>query len=175
MNLQQQLDGLERQRRDLLARVDGMDDDVLNRSPGEGQWSVIQVFCHLATAEEISLSTIRKRIEEPEKAARAGIVNRLKSAVLTVALRSGLPFKAPRRTAEAIPEQRSLADTRVHWDEVRAGWQELVATIPADVADKEIFKHPRVGLLNLPQALKFMSEHVRHHAAQVERVLAAVG
>jgi uncharacterized damage-inducible protein DinB len=173
--LQQQLDRLERQRHDLLARVEGMDDALLNRSPGDGQWSVIQVFCHLATAEEVSLAGIRKRVQEPEKLARAGLVSRMKSVLLAVALRSGLRFTAPARTVEQLPDERSLADTRAHWDGVRGEWRELIASTPADVADKEVFKHPRVGLLNLDQALKFMAEHVRHHTPQVERILAAVG
>ena len=173
--LEQQLERLERQRHDLLARVEGMDDALLTRSPGEGQWSVIQVFCHLATAEEVSLGTIRKRTQEPAKLARAGLVNRLRSAVLTVALRSGVRFNAPQRTLEAMSEARSLAEARKHWDDVRAGWRELIASTPADVANKEVFKHPRVGLLSLPQTLTFMEEHVRHHTIQVERILAAVG
>ena len=60
------LQALEQRRRQLFERVEGLDPDFLNRRPGEGRWSMIQVMCHLIRAEELSLSYIQKKVAKPE-------------------------------------------------------------------------------------------------------------
>ncbi len=171
-SLQERLDRLEAQRAALFARLEGLSDERLNQRPGEGQWSVIQVLCHLTSAEEASLADVRKRIGEPEKLQKSGIVGALKSAVLTFALRSGLRFKAPARAAE-VPDEQSLKTTRQRWDAVRADWRSTIGSLPPELADKALFRHPRVGKISVAQALTFMRDHVEHHESQIDRILAA--
>lgn len=171
-NLRQQLDRLETQRIALFSRVDDLDDDTLNRSPAEGQWSIIQVLSHLATAEKLSLVGIRKKLADRSGLHKAGIVEGLKSLVLTVALRLPLRIKAPARSS-TVPERQDLEATRREWDEVRADWRETIDSFPPELVDQTIFKHPVVGPLNIAQALRFMYNHVDRHSKQIDRILHA--
>ena len=60
------LQALEEQRRQLFERLENIDPDLLNRRPGEGRWSMIQVACHLVRAEELTLSYIQRKVDHPE-------------------------------------------------------------------------------------------------------------
>ena len=171
--LQRQFERLEGCRAELLARIEGLDHARLNRRPGENQWSIIQVFCHLTKAEEFFLAYIRKKMKDRSNLRKAGFAGALRSAALTVALRSGLRFKAPARSPE-VPEQQDLATTRSDWDDVRAEWKATIDSFPAELAGQAVFRHPVAGRMSLAQGLRFMEEHILHHAKQIDRILARV-
>ncbi len=171
--LLRQFERLEECRAELLSRIEGLDEPRLNRRPGENQWSVIQVICHLTRAEELTLVYIRKKMKYRSNLQKAGIAAALRSVALTVALRSGLRFKAPARSAE-IPEEQDLATTRGEWDRVREEWKATLESFPAELAGQAVFRHPVAGRLSLAQGLRFMEEHILHHAKQIDRILARV-
>ena len=45
--------------------------------------------------------------------------------------------------------------------------------IPSELSDRGIFRHPVVGPMSLAQALRFMEDHVGHHAKQIDRIARA--
>ena len=171
--LRERFEHLEVLRAELFARLEGLDESQLNRRPGENQWSIIQVFCHLTKAEELSLAYIRKKMKAPSKLGKAGIVGALRSATVTLLLRSPVSFKAPARSAE-LPDEQDLVTTRSEWDRVRAEWKTTIDSFPADLAGQAVYRHPVAGRMSFDQALRFMEEHIRHHARQVGRIRAQV-
>ncbi len=172
-DLLRQFERLEEDKSRLLRRTEGLDDAKLNQSPGENQWSVIQVFCHLMRAEELSLDYIQKKIKDRSRLQKAGLGSALRSAALALFLRSPLRFKAPARSAE-VPEAQDLPTTVSEWDRVRAEWRAMIAAFPVEIQDQAVFRHPVAGRMSLQQALRFMEEHIRHHAKQIDRILAQV-
>lgn len=162
---------LEKEKTALFRRLDGLSDETLNRSPGEGRWSVIQVLCHLSRAEDLSLRYIRKKMQA--EAPEAGVICRIKSAALSLALRSPLRFKAPAMSAE-VPERETLGEVASRWDAVRREMVDALDEVPESDLSRAVFRHPRVGLISLEQALRFMQDHLDHHRRQLERILAEV-
>ncbi len=158
---------LESRRQALLSQLAGLEASQLNRQPGPGRWSITQILCHLISSEELSLGYVRKKMLAPERLRDAGIAGWLRLAALVAALRAPKRFKAPHATAR-VPEAEEPALTRRRWDEVRDGWRELLESLPPELVDKALFRHPFVGRMSLPQALRFMGEHLRHHVKQVE-------
>ena len=164
---------LEKQRAALFERVASLEAELLSRSPGEGEWSVAQVATHLAGAERRSLEYIRKKTQDPSRLWSAGLGAAARSLALTAALRSPLRFSVP----PSVPEPAEHADwdvARREWDEVRADWRSFLADFPGELAGQAGFKHPRAGYQTMTQALRFMREHVHHHAKQVDRILARI-
>ena len=163
------LQALEERRRHLFDRLEGLDQDFLNRPPGEGRWSMIQVMCHLIRAEELSLSYIQKKVDKPEGLPDVTVSGWLRVLALAVVLRSPLRVKAPAAAAD-VPEREDLAKTRRRWDEVRSQWRTLVERFPPELERKGVLRHPFVGRMTLSQALAFTAEHVRHHEKQIEAI-----
>ena len=153
-------------------RVEGLDEGALNQPPAEGKWSIIQVMCHLTVAEKASLAGIRRKMTDRADLRKAGVAGGLKSAFLRLVLRLPLRFKAPARSA-TVPEQQDLETTRRQWDEVRAAWRETIGSFPPELSDQGIFRHPVVGPMSFAQALRFMEDHVGHHAKQIDRIARA--
>ena len=84
------------------------------------------------------------------------------------------PRSNQRALVEELPARAELEPTRREWEEGRAGWKELVDSLPPEQARKAIFRHPVVGMLTLGQTLQFMDEHIKRHTGQVKRILRQV-
>lgn len=167
----EQMETLGKLRSEVLARLSNLSSEALNRKPGAGGWSAAQVLAHVIQAERLSLQYLRKKTQKPELIPRSGVIAAIKSRALGLFLR--LPFKvsAPPRTAE-VPESAELRDLEQDWDRVRSGWRDFLRDFPPELARKAIYKHPVAGRLNLEQTLRFLIDHLRRHAGQIERVLA---
>ena len=168
--LQDRFARLERQRAAVFSRLDGLDDERLNRQPEGGGWSATQVMSHLITAEKTTLDGVRKRMERAGHLRKAGLVSALKSNLLAFVLRLPVRIKAPSGVAQ-VPERQDLETTRRLWDEVRTGWKELIDTVPAELAGQAVSRHPVAGDINIHQTLRFLENHFNRHAKQIDRVL----
>lgn len=163
---------LETARRELLHRLEGVDEEILNRAPRDGAWSVVQVLHHVLLAEELSIAYIGRKAQV--EAGRAGPIERLRSWALSLALRSPLRFTAPPMSTE-LPERDSLPAVAARWEENRDHMRQVLSAIPPDGVDRAIYRHPIVGMMSVDQAVRFFEDHLAHHERQIERTLAAVG
>lgn len=173
MTMQGQIDELEQQRTDLVARLSKLDSEVLNRTPSAGGWSAVQVLFHVIEAERLSLQYLVKKTQQPELIAKSGPWAFLKSRALGLFLRMPFKVSAPARTAD-VPERSELSALTRDWEEVRSGWKGFLRDFPAEHAGRAVYKHPRAGRLNLEQTLRFLIDHLRRHIGQIERVLSEV-
>lgn len=163
---------LETARQELLDRLSGIDEETLNRRPGEDAWSVVQVLHHVILVEELSVGYIeRKRNAGP--AERAGLAERVRSWILRVAMRSPFRFTAPPVSTD-LPARDRLRNVASRWAEVRAGARETLGEIPSDTIDRAIYRHPVVGVMSVDQAVGFLEDHLAHHERQIERTLRVV-
>jgi len=168
--LQRRFERLEDTRREVLARWEGHDRTRLNRPRADGGWSVLQVLHHVITAEAGTLRYISKKMLAGTNLPRAGLVSRLRLLALQLGNASPLRFRAPGVTAD-VPEEVDPEELRVHWDEVRAQWKQLLDGFPDELLDRTVFRHAMVGLMSLGDTLSFLQSHLDHHARQVERQL----
>jgi hypothetical protein len=169
--LQPSFERLEATRREVLARLEGRDRERLNRPRADGGWSALQVLHHVITAEAGTLRYISKKMQGGASLPPAGVKSRLRLVALQLANVSPFRFKAPGPTAE-VPDEIDPGELKVRWEETRRGWTERLEGFPDELLDRMVFRHSMVGLMGLPDTLKFLQSHLSHHARQVERLLA---
>ena len=167
-----QLEELERLRKDWTGRLETLDSEAFNRQPSAGAWSAAQVTAHVINAERRSLAYLRKKLQQPEAVPRSGLVSATKSVLLGLVMRSRFKVSAPPGAGE-VPDHAEFDQLAGDWQEVRDDWRSFIEEFPAELAGRAVYKHPVAGRLNLEQALGFLVQHLRRHAGQVDRVLSA--
>ncbi|UOQ51158.1 DinB family protein [Hymenobacter cellulosivorans] len=147
-----------------------------HQSPGAGQWSAAQVVQHLLVSEIGIGQYINKKIQQEEGLRKTSFLTFVRSRVLRLALRLPfLRFKAPKYLAALTPETAPpLPELRTEWERVRRQLEQTLNEFPSPLLNRDIFKHPRSGMLNIYQTLDFMVDHVLHHQKQLERITKAV-
>ncbi len=160
-------EALEQMRVLILQEIDAGSTDQRNRRPAPGTWSALQVLDHVISSEEMTLSYIRKKTQNPSAVTGAGLGSAIRSLLLKIALRSRLKFKAPPRAA-TFPETQDLELLRSRWTAAREQWRAFIESCPEDLARMAIFRHPIAGRINLEQTLAFMQDHLGHHHRQIE-------
>jgi hypothetical protein len=156
----------------LLAELSRHSDEALNQAPANGGWSAMQTAHHLLLAEQNALQYVRKKLSAPATFERVGLSVRWRSWLLWVAMVSPLKFKAPATvSSENLPAWATLADTRAHWQRIRAEWADFFTKLPDELADKAVFRHPRAGRIGWVQMLAFFEAHFNRHLKQIRRAL----
>jgi hypothetical protein len=164
--LRESFERLETSRTRVLAGLSGLETETLNRSPGPGRWSALQVLHHVVTAEALTVSYVRKKAQAGGSLPRAGLVSRLRLLALRAALASPLRIRAPAATA-SVPATSELPAIEARWAEVRRELCALLEAFPAEAAGRTVFRHPLVGLMGIEETLGFLQAHLDHHARQV--------
>lgn len=154
----------------MIGRFDGLTDDEANQPAEEGKWSSIQVVSHIVKAEMLTLTYIQKKAQTPDSIPMAQASAAFRLALLKVALRSPLRWKAPGPSAE-VPDRALVEEQIAEWGRLRNEWSEFLEKFPEFLVPRAVFRHPRAGLLNICQTIDFMIEHVDHHTRQIDRIL----
>jgi uncharacterized damage-inducible protein DinB len=138
----------------------------LQAKPAPTQWSMLEVLEHLVGAEEAVLQYLKHKQYTPLRS-RGYLPGILRSLMLSLALRSPLKFKAPPVLQNLTTNKTAPKILLQRWDSLRAEFKTYLEKVPSSVTYKPLFRHPRAGVLTLPQTIVFMAEHLRHHRRQV--------
>lgn len=157
---------LEETRNQLLDKLEGLDEDLLNTSPAAGKWSVNQIIAHLIQVEQITNTYIQRKVQKQGTLEDASIRHTFRSLLLKLALHSGMKFKAPDVVA-TVPDRSSLSVLRSQWDNSRYHLEDTLTELPQDLMDKCLFRHPSAGPLSITQTMTFLQDHFHHHARQI--------
>ncbi|RIJ42125.1 DinB family protein [Pontibacter oryzae] len=153
---------LEQTRNRLLDELEALTDEQLNTAAPGGKWSLNQHVAHLIMVDEVTLNSIQYKLKQPGTLKPAGFSQALKALLLKVALLSGRKYKAPAPVAD-VPDHSDLQDLRHNWNNARFALEDTLTALNPDQIDKCLFKHPRVGPLNVLQTLAFLQDHFDHH------------
>lgn len=161
-------EAMERGKDEVLARVARHSPEERDRHPGPGRWSLGDVVEHLVRAEG-GMGTALAKAPTPDRPRVVAPGRWYRFPLLRVALWSGYRIKAP---TESILPTRELP-----WHALLSRWEEqrraldtwLRGVDPRLLADPR-FKHPIVGWLTIPQALRFAGDHLAHHLQQIGRI-----
>lgn len=168
--LQSLFDTLENQRHSLLSSLENLPSEKLNsRQPNK--WSINQIIAHLISAEQLSVRYIYKKILGIDQTPDTGFYEELKMLVLQISQRLPFKYNAPRKVVENTLQESDIARLIEQWDLVRTQLRALLEKIEDHQIQRGIFRHVRVGMLNIQQALKFFGEHVSHHTPQIKKQL----
>lgn len=163
---------LERSKHNLLALVNGVPHEKLNTKPAEGRWSIAQVLYHMKEAEKLPLAYMKKKTLDPNALYPSTLKQQLRSYLLQISLFLPLKFEAPRVVKDGIPEEIHLEELKRDWEVVRKDMKAFLENLDPALYNKKIFKHPRIGMINIKQTMDFFQSHFDHHVPQVKGLLA---
>lgn len=163
---------MEAQRGKILASVQHLTPNQLNKSLKPGKWSVSEILSHIITAERMSLMYIEKKMQGIHEVADSGWWEEIKLFGLKASQRvPGIKFSAPKRVVENTAFYLDHDTIRREWDRVRSDARTLLSKIDSAQAKKLVYRHPIAGYLNIKQCLIFFREHIIHHTPQIKKLL----
>ena len=168
--LQYKFTKLEASRLALIERLEHIPTNKLETPPAPGKWSVAQVFYHLNKAESYSTIYVSKKRLDVNDLKKTGLKEAYRMLQLRIRFASSKGLKAPAVLGE-MPEYVSYNAILIEWEQTRKNLQELLISLPDDILNKNVFKQPVLGRLNIFQMLDFMQAHFNRHKKQVERIV----
>lgn len=167
----QSIEKIDQQLNNLIDRLSKYDQDTLNtRMPG--RWSVLDNLQHLKRAERLSEAYVKKKLSFNPSLKKAGLGASWRSFLLNSYARMPFKFKAPPAVNEEhFPETSSLEEIQKEWSAQRSNLKNYFSSLPEDLFDKELYKHPLVGKVTLSAMIDFFGIHMKRHEHQIERAL----
>lgn len=172
-SLQNRYNRLQSAKNNILQLASTIEESKQNKQPKEGAWSVNQIIYHLMNAEKGTVAYINKKKLGIKEIQNTNLATTFRYFILLSSLILPIKWKAPAVVSYA-PENLNLQDLIAEWEKVRAEMQTLLTEIEPNHLNKELFKHPLAGRLNIKQTLGFMYHHINHHYKQVERTISAL-
>jgi len=158
---------------ELLARLDGMNHELLEKSPAPGKWSATQVMYHLNSAESLSVKYVAKKRLAAPQLKRTGLVAWLRLMAARISFYVPIKYRAPKFLG-AMPEHVAYSDIKETWLQTRHELAALLESLKEDEIRKPIFLQPFFGRLNIYQMLGFMQTHFNRHRKQMMKAIKAL-
>ncbi|MDZ7880272.1 MAG: DinB family protein [Saprospiraceae bacterium] len=163
---------LEQQRINLFKELETIDSALLNREPAPYAWTALQNLEHLIKAETASLAYLKKKLSHgSEGIAKAGFKSWGRRFLLRLAFAlPTLKFKAPKYLGD-LPETSDFQDVKLRFAAHRVTLKSFLDTMPNDLLESEVWKHPSAGKMSIAQMLDFFEDHFNRHEKQLKRAL----
>ncbi len=167
---QQQFQKIEEERNAFLNELSKISNEALNKKSSQNAWSVLEVVEHLIKSEHYSLKYIEKKMSFNPSFETSGMKTSFRYFVLKVSMWSPFSIKAPVAVSQ-FSSDSDFEDLKSKWGNEREKLKLFLEFFSSDLLDKEVYKHPAVGKITIPQMLKFFSLHFNRHKKQVFRTL----
>lgn len=168
--LEKHFSAMETQRTSLFQQISKLSATQLYYKPSPDSWSIIETMHHVYLSELGTYRFIAKKIPHATSLPRATCSNFLKTWLLKIMLRSPIKFKVPSRAPVWPSADIKIDELMIQWNELHKQFADLLNTIDLPSAEKQWFKHPVIGYMNIYQTLDFLKEHFQHHLRQLERI-----
>jgi hypothetical protein len=156
----------------LIRELSQYSHEQLNRPTQDGGWSPIQVMYHLIIAEEGSLQYLRKKLSFNPELKDTGMGDRYRSLMLNFYLWAPFKFKAPAGVSgDKLPVEADFQETAQRWKSSREELAQYLESLPEEVFNKSVYKHPFAGRMSLDAMLRFFSGHFSRHKKQIRKAL----
>jgi len=166
---QRMMGRLERQKTELISRIDTLPHDWLAFKSAPAAWSVLEVIDHLRKTELAVLRSCERNMKTRKDAVTSS--ERVKAVLLLAMMRLPVMVKVPRPVSFVRPDHvTSLQAVLDSWSVERVRLREFVGAFPRSAEPVGLVSHPAVGWMNLATILGFLSVHLRHHEYQLERI-----
>jgi uncharacterized damage-inducible protein DinB len=158
------LASLEKGSAELYAALEGVTEELAERVPGVGGWSVLQCVEHVATVEAVLFSLI-----QGAQPADGATVHAQREAMI---LARGADRTNKRESPEAALPQGRFATLQEALKSFQASRARTVEFIRANEEDlrARVAVHPLMGPLNCHEFLLLMAVHPARHARQIEEI-----
>lgn len=172
MDLQADLDRLQREKAALLDELRGWPPDRLALRPAEGSWSALEVLDHLVLTEREITAAVRAGAGQPKK---IGVRDRLGFLMVERVFLTERRVKVPKAVTTVLPgKDLELARISERWDADRGELAHVLEGCSRLTAQDGVFRHPVAGMMTIGQVLRFFSVHIVHHRFQLARIQASL-
>ena len=161
---------LDAKRTKLFEALKKHSDEIINKNPSPEKWSVADTLKHLITADNATLQYLRKKTLDTSKSKNSGLVGSIKLGLLKFAFDLPFKYKAPPITTPKN-EFVSLNNLDKQWESIRKETFAILDKLNDDDFNKELWKHPISGKMNLFQMVDFTNIHFDRHKIQIENIL----
>jgi hypothetical protein len=161
---------MEVQQAEIFADLDSLNEEQRKFSTDSEKWNSLQVVLHLMTAEKLSLFYMKRKADSSEEFMTSGFLSKIRLLVLKIAFSLPFKYKAPRIT-DSTGKEPEYEKLKSDWKTVRSELKLFIETLDKKILKSEILKHPRVGMINMEQALDFMLTHIVHHKKQISGII----
>jgi hypothetical protein len=142
-----------------------LDEEKLQKTPAAGVWSYSEVYSHIFQVNLRCFIAIDRCAESSKSSS-----GKLQLSARIVLFLGMFPFriKAPAKIAAMVQ--------KITKDEAVVGIKKLeakliqVASVVNSAPPNAKIEHPRLGMLNAVQWLRFIEIHNRHHLKQIKRL-----
>lgn len=150
--------------------LDKVSDEHFTETPPGGGWSYAEVYSHIMQATLASTIALERCTLKSCKPTNLK-TNWIGKAVLLFGMfPPAMRLKEPAKVAEKMPALKiSKEEARNYIIKCRQRLDEMVEKMRDAEHDGRI-KHPRLGMLNAGQWLKFIRIHLAHHVKQLSRI-----
>ena len=157
----------------LFEELKDYSEQSLNKKPSEGKWSVMQVMHHLILSEGGSVGYVKKKLSFNPTLEKAGLKASWNRFIVVNYLKLPVKVNAPEGiSGENLPEHSNFWETAKKWKQQRQELHQLFESLPAEIYDKELYKHPASGKMKIEGMLDFFDQHFKRHRKQINKILA---
>jgi ElaA protein len=167
--------------RDLPDAVDDWEMAVrtlpVNRLLGAAEsWRAGAITDHLVASEEATYRFVAKRCKGPLDALPAiDEAATVRAATLSARLRSTEQYRMPEGLPDPTPIEswEEFEALMARWRAVQSRGRALLAGLPLNWWDAQVFQHPLAGGMGLAVTGAFIADHITHHRHQLQRLVGA--
>jgi hypothetical protein len=148
-------------------QLDTIPDELFTVTPPDGGWSYAEIYSHIMQATLGAVLTVERCTHESCRPSAKG-PNFLGHIVLLLGM---LPVKVkvPEKVAAKMPALKiSKEEARNLIIKCRKRMDDITPLVNTSLSENR-FKHPRLGMFNAAQWLRFIGIHLRHHLKQIKR------
>lgn len=157
----------DKAREDLLAEVNGLTDEALNKKPADDQWSIKQILEHLYLMEGGITKTIQKQLD-------SGNVHKVEDKPIELTVNRSKKVDAPEFS---VPSNAfaTLAEVKEKLNFTHETLRKFHEHANVEQLAKKSYPHPVFGEMNLSQWIPFIAYHEMRHTEQIREVKEKLG
>jgi hypothetical protein len=144
-----------------------LSEDVFQKNPPDASWSYSETYSHIFSSGLLSLTAIQSCIDCEGENSKKGIYW-VAGLILFIGSFPPVKIKAPKRIA-ALVKKISKKEAEDLLMKFKTRLTEIQSQIHLADPNQKI-EHPRLGLLNGQQWLRFIEVHTIHHTKQLKRI-----
>lgn len=167
--LQHLFDALEKEHQQILSAIEVLTDEEFRTRTNPSKWSVSEILAHLQTSEQLSTQYIIKKYQGINDYQNTSFLHDMLMVFVQASQRLPFKFRAPKVVASNTPAYETKQQLIENWSKTSALMKEMLDKFDEQQLKKQIYRHPRIGLINIQHAVMFFREHMIHHRPQVLR------
>ncbi|TYR79159.1 DinB family protein [Priestia megaterium] len=152
----------EQFRKEVLASVQSLSYEQLNKNVADDKWSVMQVLEHLYLMERFIVKVMADQLQNGENCP-------VDEKPFHLAVDRSRKVPAPPQVSPSH-EKQSLEQITKKLKQSREALNQVNERVSEEELRQKSFPHPVLGLMDLKQWIEFIGYHEKRHLAQIEEI-----